>query len=204
MNMNKPSVWSICVKKMQKAVHVMRFRIGWRSVFIKIYLRLLGAEIGGNVKIAKGLMVTWPQNLSIGNNVTFERNVTIKIDGPWKVGRIVEIGDNVFIGEGVEFNVRQHVKVGCNALIASGVRIIDHDHGVSRAALIREQKGPEQSLKIGDDSWLGANACILKGARIGKGAVVAAGAVVTRAIPDYEIWAGVPAKKIGVRKIFSS
>lgn len=54
---------------------------------------------------------------------------------------------------------------------------------------------------------VGKNASICAGAkvlckegvlRIGEGAVVAANAVVTRSVPDYEIWAGVPAKKIGV------
>ena len=36
-------------------------------------------------------------------------------------------------------------------------------------------------------------------AEIGKGAVVGAGAIVTKSIPNYEIWAGIPAKKIGDR-----
>ena len=31
---------------------------------------------------------------------------------------------------------------------------------------------------------------------IGNGAVVAAGAVVTKDIPPYEVWGGVPARKI--------
>jgi acetyltransferase-like isoleucine patch superfamily enzyme len=34
---------------------------------------------------------------------------------------------------------------------------------------------------------------------IGDGVVVGAGAVVTKSIPDYEIWVGVPARKIGER-----
>ena len=36
---------------------------------------------------------------------------------------------------------------------------------------------------------------------IGKGAVVAAGAVVNKSVAPYEIWGGVPAKKLGERKI---
>jgi acetyltransferase-like isoleucine patch superfamily enzyme len=31
---------------------------------------------------------------------------------------------------------------------------------------------------------------------IGKGAVIAAGAVVVKGVPEYEVWRGVPAKKI--------
>lgn len=54
-------------------------------------------------------------------------------------------------------------------------------------------------LKIGNDVWIGSNVCILRNVHIGNGAVIGAGAVVTHDIGDYEIWAGVPAKKIGQR-----
>ena len=40
---------------------------------------------------------------------------------------------------------------------------------------------------------------ILPGVTIGEGAVVAGGAVVTKDIPSFEIWGGVPAKKIRSR-----
>jgi serine acetyltransferase len=42
----------------------------------------------------------------------------------------------------------------------------------------------------------------MAGVTIGLGAIVAAGAVVCEDVPPFEIWGGVPAKKIGVR--FSS
>lgn len=56
-----------------------------------------------------------------------------------------------------------------------------------------------EPLEIGNDVWIGSNVCVLRGVKIGDGAVVGAGAVVTHDIPPYEIWAGVPAKKIGKR-----
>jgi acetyltransferase-like isoleucine patch superfamily enzyme len=165
-----------------------------------LYFRILGAEIGKNVQLGKGLRITWPHNVIIADNVTFERNVTIKIDGPWMQGRLVEIGENTFVGEGVEFNIKKLLKIGNNALIGSGVKVIDHDHGISnKTLLIRVQKESVLSVFIEDDAWLGVNVCVLKGVRIGKGAVVAAGAVVTSSVPDYEIWGGIPAKQIGVR-----
>lgn len=49
-------------------------------------------------------------------------------------------------------------------------------------------------------SWIGAGAMILPGVVVGEGAAVAAGAVVTHDVPPGEIWAGVPARRIGVRK----
>ena len=57
----------------------------------------------------------------------------------------------------------------------------------------------EEPAVIGNDVWIGQNAVIMSGVKVGNGAVVAAGAVVTRDIPPYQIWGGVPAKLIRVR-----
>jgi acetyltransferase-like isoleucine patch superfamily enzyme len=53
--------------------------------------------------------------------------------------------------------------------------------------------------EVGADAWIGAGAVVLSGVRVGHGAVVAAGAVVTRDVADYEIVAGVPARRIRMR-----
>lgn len=52
---------------------------------------------------------------------------------------------------------------------------------------------------IGDDVWIGENAIILSGVKVGQGAVIAAGAVVTREVPPYSVVAGVPGKIIKYR-----
>lgn len=54
-------------------------------------------------------------------------------------------------------------------------------------------------MVLEDGCDIGAGAVILPGVRIGQGAIIGAGAVVTSDIPSYEIWAGVPARKIGKR-----
>jgi acetyltransferase-like isoleucine patch superfamily enzyme len=55
------------------------------------------------------------------------------------------------------------------------------------------------SIKIGNDVWIGNNVTILGNVTIGDGAVIAAGAVVTKDVPDYAIYGGVPAKLIRYR-----
>jgi virginiamycin A acetyltransferase len=52
---------------------------------------------------------------------------------------------------------------------------------------------------IGADVWIGANAFIRKGTRIGVGAIVGAHAVVVKDVPPYAIMVGVPARLIGYR-----
>lgn len=49
---------------------------------------------------------------------------------------------------------------------------------------------------IGNHVWIGMNAIILKGVKIGDGAIVSAGAVVNRDIPENTLVGGVPAKII--------
>ena len=49
---------------------------------------------------------------------------------------------------------------------------------------------------IEDDVWLGTHVVVLPGVTIGKGAIIGASSVVTKDIPAYEVWAGVPAKFI--------
>lgn len=55
------------------------------------------------------------------------------------------------------------------------------------------------AVVIEDDVWIGTNAVVMPAITIHKGAVVAAGAIVTKDIPPYEIWGGVPARFIKKR-----
>lgn len=54
-------------------------------------------------------------------------------------------------------------------------------------------------IAIGNDVWIGMNACVLPGIEIGDGAVIGAGSVVTKDVPDWAIVAGNPAKIIKFR-----
>lgn len=54
-------------------------------------------------------------------------------------------------------------------------------------------------VEIGHDVWIGNQAILLSGVRVGNGAVVGAGAVVTRSVPDYAVVVGVPAKVLRYR-----
>lgn len=56
-----------------------------------------------------------------------------------------------------------------------------------------------KGIRIEDDVWIGAGACILDGVTLHKGTVIAAGAVVTKSTEVYSIAAGVPARLIGRR-----
>ncbi|HBX22977.1 MAG TPA: capsular biosynthesis protein [Desulfotomaculum sp.] len=52
---------------------------------------------------------------------------------------------------------------------------------------------------IGNDVWIGSNAIVMQGVKIGDGAIIAAGAVVTKDVEPFSIVGGVPAKIIRKR-----
>lgn len=51
-------------------------------------------------------------------------------------------------------------------------------------------------IELGNDVWVGYEAVILSGVKIGSGAIIGTRAVVTKDVPPYTVAAGVPAKPI--------
>lgn len=74
----------------------------------------------------------------------------------------------------------------------------DWDLEISNMATAWDNKG---DITIGNDVWIGYDAVIMAGVKIGDGAIVGTRAVVTRDVEPYTIVGGVPAKEI--RKRFS-
>ncbi len=115
----------------------------------------------------------------------------------------VTIGRSGFIGPWSTVVSREKVDIGDRVLIAERVTIRDQDHVIHgcRSGSISASGFEVARVEIGDDVWIGAGAVILRGVRIGDGAVIAANAVVTRDVMEREIVGGVPARRIGSRRL---
>ena len=59
-----------------------------------------------------------------------------------------------------------------------------------------ENKG---DIVIGNDVWIGYEAVVMSGVKIGDGAIIGTRAVVTKDVPPYTVVGGVPAKQIRKR-----
>lgn len=66
----------------------------------------------------------------------------------------------------------------------------------SQVASAWDNKG---DIVVGNDVWIGYEATILSGVKIGDGAIIGAKAVVTRDVRPYSVVVGVPAKEIKQR-----
>lgn len=122
----------------------------------------------------------------------------------------IRIGAHVFAGEHSRIWSGARISIGDRVLISHGVNILDSAfHDLSAASRHQQFRRifTERVNAIGDihcapitiedDVWIGLNAVVLKGVRIGRGAVVAAGTIVTRDVEAYSIVAGPNARVIG-------
>jgi virginiamycin A acetyltransferase len=108
-----------------------------------------------------------------------------------ELGRSVYVGPFCSLGD---VTLEDDVLLGSHVSIANG----GSQHGIDRLDIpVREQPGKWARITIGRDSWIGDRAVIL--ANVGKHCVVGAGSVVTKALPDYAIAVGVPAKVVRYR-----
>lgn len=108
------------------------------------------------------------------------------------------IGSNCFLG--LYTYINGNVRIGDNVLIGPHCSIVAGNHKFDPATgwfSARTEKDGDDSVVIGDGSWLASNVTVTPGVKLGRANLVCAGAVVTRSTPDYAIMAGTPAKQIG-------
>lgn len=107
------------------------------------------------------------------------------------------IGDDSIIGDHAFLDGRANLKIGNHVAIASQVLIYNSQHDINDANFDAEYG----EVTIGDHVFIGPRVTILPGVHIGNGVVIAAGAVVTKDVSSGEIAGGIPAEKIGERKL---
>lgn len=144
--------------------------------------------IDSNVKIGQGTKI-WHfshiqagavigEKCSIGQNVNISNNV--------KIGNYVKIQNNVSLYEGVE--LEDYVFCGPSMVFTNDL--------TPRSKYPKGSSNYKKTL-IKYGATIGANATIVCGNTVGKWAMIGAGAVVTKNVPDYALFTGVPAKQIG-------
>ncbi len=146
------------------------------SPYLRAFLlRLLGADIGRNVRIYEITLF----NLTRGfKNLTIEDDVHI---GP---GTMLDLSDKIIIKRG--------------AVISPRALILTHSDPGSRHKSPLCETYPPKTLpvEIGAYSWIGASSTILCGTKTGSYSVVGAGSLVNADIPANSLACGSPAKII--------
>jgi acetyltransferase-like isoleucine patch superfamily enzyme len=149
--------------------------IGRESVVRSGCIIYTNTKIGAEVKFGHNCLIR--EYTEIGDSTNVGTNTVI--EGQSKIGSHISIQSSVFIP--LYSTVEDQVFLGPNCKLTN-------DKFVDRKEY--QLKGPIIKKKAS----IGANAVIMPDITIGEGAVIGAGAVVTKNVPPYTIWIGVPAK----------
>jgi acetyltransferase-like isoleucine patch superfamily enzyme len=145
-----------------------------------------------------------PVGLRVGSHVTLWRTSLAADENA-----VIEIGDYCYLAN-ASLVCSERISIGSHVMIAGGVTIADSDfHPIGPAGRVADtialsargdrSRRPAIGVRpvvIEDGVWIGWNATILKGVRVGMGAVVAPGALVNRDVPAGAQVAGNPARPV--------
>lgn len=98
----------------------------------------------------------------------------------------------------LECQIMGGVHIGRYSMLAPRVAVVGADHNFHEPGvpMIFSGRPAMPRTEIGADCWIGFGVVVMQGVTIGRGAIVGANSVVTRDIPPYEIWGGIPARRI--------
>ena len=155
---------------------VLRVLPGPEGLFLRnFFYRIIFKSCGKTLLIYPSVYIIFSHKISVGKRLAI--NVGSYLDGRGGI----TIGDNVMIGP--------------NCVLSSC------EHGHSRTDIpMAEQNHTYAPIMIGNDVWIGGNCVIKSGVTISDGSIIAAGAIVTKDVPPYCIFGGVPGQVIGYRK----
>lgn len=160
-----------------------------------------GVEIRAHVVLSRGVRVG-AHTLIKSHAVIGEEGFGIDTDADGNNLRIPHVG-SVTLG--------RHVEVGNFTTVCSGTispttvgdftKIDDHVHvahncQVGSNVIITACAELSGSVVVGDHAWIGPNASVLQGKTLGERSLLGIGAVAVQSVPDNEVRAGNPARRL--------
>ncbi len=212
---------------LDKKVSILINFISWMPSPIKIAVyRLLGADIGKNVKFGLGSVVAARsfKKVRIGDYSCIGSFSVIACDeielgedchiGPfvwvyggsllWMIPRECKfkIGKVTYIGARCTINVTRDISIGDYTGIGGGTMIYTHGF---QSSYIDGEPRKEAPVEIGSRVWIQPRCIILPGVSIGHNSIIGTGSVVTKDVPPDTFSVGCPSKsKSDVNKLKKS
>lgn len=179
--------------KRDKGKYIMPYRhavidIG-KSASVELHANITIAPIEVKGSKRESILFVRPGGKLIVNGpVTIQTGGTLQVQNDASI----EIG-KAYINHGATIIAGNHMKIGNELLCSRNVTIFDSDfHKIVDAD--GNQLNTPRDIEIGDHVWIGVNATLLRGAKIGDGAVIAAGSVVGGKIKPGTMASGNPAR----------
>jgi len=171
------------------------------TLWSRLALWSWGASAGGDLRVYGRPRLHVRGRLAIGSSVRLISGAANYVGAGRRLAIWVGPGAELHIGDGCgisnsTFVCLHRIEVLAGTFIGGGCGIYDTDfHPLDPDdRLAGRGPVPAAPVRIGPRAFVGGHCIVLKGSTIGEGAVVGAGSVVTGRVPDFEVWAGVPAR----------
>jgi acetyltransferase-like isoleucine patch superfamily enzyme len=181
---------------------------GWRLLRTGLLWQWRFHELGPRSVVGRCRMVRRAGAVVIGHHSTLGDDWLLVDLDPANRGEKpkIQIGSYCSIMHGFQCNAAVGIEIQDHVLIAPRVFITDSDHLVDpngeHTTLC--DKFISAPVVIEHDCWIGVNAVVLKGVRIGHHSKIGANAVVTKDVPPFSTAVGVPARILREGKLAGS
>ena len=177
----------------------------FRVLCLRHYWTSRFAEAGRQLSIGDQFQAYGVDRIHIGDDVVLANRVTLRAmtaypwaDPPQTFQPKLVLASGCFINNGCQISCVDRVTIGKNVMLAENCFIADnnHSHEAPDRSIKHQPLRSEGELVIGDDTWIGANCCVVGPVRIGRHCVVGANAVVVSDVPDFSVAVGAPARVV--------
>lgn len=146
------------------------------------------------VRVRGSNYIDWGKNLTTGYNCRIEVNGEHK-GRVLTFGENVNIGDNVSIRCAEKISIGDNVLMGSRVLIIDNIHG-NYNGGDQDSPDTAPNKRTLRTaaIKIGDNVWIGEGAVVQAGVTVGNGSIIAANSVVTKDVEGGTMVGGVPAR----------
>jgi dTDP-4-amino-4,6-dideoxy-D-glucose acyltransferase len=163
--------------------------------------RLGFADVGTDVVISDRCSIYGAESIRIGSHVRIDDFAILTAGEPVVIGSYVHISAFAFLSGPFGLSIDDFVNVSPRATLLSGNDDFSGQWlpGALIPADLRHVRGGR--IHLGRHSMVGAHSVVLPGVAFGEGAVVGALSLVKESLAPWGIYAGVPARLIGPRRV---
>jgi galactoside O-acetyltransferase len=170
----------------------------------QLFYRYRFGEMGANVLIGTAVQTTMPRRIRVSDYVFIDHHVTLDaLAGEIVIGRRIHIAPYAVIAGAGGVYLDDYAAVGAFARVYSHSEAPVDGKRMSGPMIPESMKGMITApVRIGKDALIGTGAVVLPGVTLGEGAIVGANSLVpaNTTLPPWSIYAGVPAKLVGLRE----
>jgi acetyltransferase-like isoleucine patch superfamily enzyme len=160
------------------------------SVMRRAIWRAVARRFGNSVHIGTGVGFKHLETFEVGDGVFIGDHAYIqgRFDGRTRIGNHVWIGPQAYF-DARDLILEDYVGWGPGAKVLGSVH-----SGMPVEMPVIQTDLEVRPVRVRTGADIGTGAILLPGVTIGVGSIIGAGAVVTRDVPDYAIFAGIPAR----------